>query len=115
MTAIPKHEATRRKGTKKPPQPAVVEHTPPAITLDVDMTGVEVELKRLANAVQGYAHNAAVDENSLRLFSGPGPTYSPLRLVLEGDAVDSIADSLKRIADAMTAQHQAEGKHGTAI
>ena len=96
MTEILKHEPTK---TTRP----TIEHTTPAITLDVDMTGVEVELANLARYVLAYVNNAVTAENSLCLFSGPGPTYSPLRLVLEGDAVDTIADSLKRIADAMAA------------
>jgi hypothetical protein len=97
---IPKHEASRRNVSKKPTQTAVAEPAVPGITLDVDMTGIEDVLGRLADAAHSYLHNNALGENSLCLFTGPGPTYSPLRLVLEGNAVDSIADSLKCIADA---------------
>ncbi len=100
MSNIPKHERKQPKKPKaKESQPAA-----PGITLDVDMTGVEVELQRLANAVHGYAHNATIGENSLALFTGSGEAYSPVRLVLEGDALDSIADSFKRIADAMAGE-----------
>jgi hypothetical protein len=38
-----------------------------------------------------------------------GSNQDPVRLVLEGDAVDSIADSLKRIADTMTECKQPTG------
>ena len=106
MTTIPKHERAPRKGAKKPAQPTVVEHAAPAITLDVDMSGVEAVLEKLGLFVEAYVANASTGENSLALFTGSGEAYSPLRLVLEGDAMDSVADSLKRIADAMTAHRQ---------
>ena len=61
-------------------------------------------MNKLASAAQGYAHNATIGENSLELFSGSESSgYRPVRLVLEGEAVEGIADSLKRIADALAA------------
>jgi len=102
MTAIPKHERAPRKITKKTPQPvAVVEHTVPAITLDVYTAGIEDELAKIAHSLKSYNVNACEGNFSLNLFTGANGY--PVRLELEGDAVDSIADSLKRIADAMTA------------
>jgi hypothetical protein len=98
MSAIPKHEA-RGKGPKKAKaQPASV----PAITLDADLSGIEIELANLARSVKSYVVNAVDAENSLNLFTGQH-SY-PVRLVLECEAVDSIADSLKRIADAIQAK-----------
>ena len=82
MSTIPKHEA-RRKTAKNPPLPAVVDHS-----TATDLSGVEVELSHIAHSLKSYNVNAC-DGN--------------FRLVLEGDALDRIADSLKRIADAMTA------------
>jgi hypothetical protein len=97
VTNFPKHEQKKPSG-KKSPQPLPDADYSPAI---VDMTGVEAELATLARYVREYVGNATIGENSLALFTGSGDAYSPLRLVLEGDAVDSIADSLKRMADAM--------------
>ena len=66
------------------------------------MSGVEVAIADIAHSVKSYVVNAVDGDNSLNLFTG---THSyPVRLVLEGDAVDSIADSLKRIAEAMAAK-----------
>jgi hypothetical protein len=98
MTAIPKHERATRKGAKKPPT-AVVDHNTPTVTVDVDMSGIEVALDKIAHSLKSYNVNACDGNFSLCLYTG-----EPLRLSLEGDAVDSIADSLKRIADAMTAR-----------
>ena len=64
------------------------------------MTETASELEGLAHSVKSYVVNAVDGENTLNLFTGPHDF--PMRLVLEGDAVDSIAESLKRIADAMT-------------
>jgi hypothetical protein len=130
MTAIPKHEATTRprKGQKKQPSKAsyptdyerecaITGHEPSEVgqigwaladlarhvrdyTPGDPMAGLEVELNRLAGAAQGYAYNATIGENSLNIFTAKN-SY-PLRLSLEGDAVDTIAAALRRIADAMT-------------
>ena|ERR1700739_178250 len=101
MSTIPKHEA-RPKSAKKQPQTAVVEHATPAIPLDVDLTGIEAVMEKIGNSLKSYNVNACDGNNSLNLFTGTHD--NPVRLVLEGEAVDSIADSLKRIADAMTPQ-----------
>ena len=98
MSTIPKHEGPKRPRKGKAPQAAVVEQAMPAVTVDADMTGVEIELGHIAHSLKSYNVNACDGNFSLCLFTG-----EPLRLSLEGDALDSIADSLKRIADAMTA------------
>lgn len=99
---IPKHEPNKRARKDKTPQAAaVVNHNTPAITLDVDMTGLEVAVDQIAHSLKSYNVNACDGNFSLCLFTG-----EPLRLSLEGDAVDSIADSLKRIADVMTANQE---------
>jgi hypothetical protein len=70
--------------------------------LGMGLSGIEVELGNLARAVKSIAGNAAIGENSLNLFTG---VHShPVRLVLEGEAVDKIADALSRIADALAAK-----------
>jgi hypothetical protein len=80
------------KTPKQSPEPA-------GPTLEVDMSGVEIELAHIANAVRSYVVNASNGENSLALYTGRSD--SPLRLELEGDAVESIAEALTRIADAL--------------
>ncbi len=92
-------------GNKKP-KPKETKHSPPA-PVDPDAVGylgmceLAEPLRKIADAVRAYAHNATIGENSVALFTG-GEGYNPVRLVLEGDAVESIAESLKRIADALT-------------
>lgn len=89
-----------KRSTKPPQQPAVL----PA-ALDVDMSGVEVELANIARSVRSYVVNAVDGENSLALFTGSAAGgYSPVRLVLEGEAVEGIAEALTRIADALAAR-----------
>jgi hypothetical protein len=58
-------------------------------------------LKTNAHALKSYNVSACDGDFSLNLFSGEH-SY-PVRLELVGDGVTSIADSLKRIADAMVA------------
>lgn len=62
--------------------------------VDADMSGIEAELARIAHSLKSYNVNACDGEMSFGV-----------RLVLEGDAVESIADSLKRIADAVGKTH----------
>lgn len=107
MTAIPKHQATPRKVTKKSPQPAaVVQPTATGVDEPIQYAGydglseVAAQLKGIMDVLGAYHYNSTVGENSLNLFTRTNG--HPVRLSLEGDAVDSIADSLKRIADAMT-------------
>jgi hypothetical protein len=109
MSNIPKNER------KQPKKPNAKEPTPaaPGIALDVDMSGLSetaAQLEAIHRSLWSYNMNATTGENSLNLFTGEN-SY-PLRLVLEGDAVDSIADSLKRIADAMAAR-RADAQAGT--
>lgn len=51
---------------------------------------------------KSYKVDACDGEMSFNVGLYTGESSHPVRLVLEGDAVDSIADSLKRIAYAMT-------------
>jgi hypothetical protein len=67
-----------------------------------DYGEIATQLEAIHKSLWSYSMDAVNGDNSLNLFTD---THSePLRLVLEGDAVDSIADSLKRIADAMAAK-----------
>jgi hypothetical protein len=109
MTDIPKHERAPRKGAKKPPQPAMVQpassEVEPIHYAGYDgLSEVATQLEGILKVLGEYHYNSTIGEHSLCLFSGSKEGgYSPLRLELEGDALDSIADSLKRIADAMAA------------
>lgn len=104
MSSFPKHEATApRKGTKKQPRPAV-QPVAPAITVEVDMTGVEYELANLALSVRSYGVNATNGDNSLALYTDPSENAYPMRLQLEGEAVDRIAGALERIATVLEAK-----------
>jgi hypothetical protein len=101
-----KHEPNE---LRKPRKPKKDTGQPAALSL----TGLEHELAflseilaapldRIAEALVRYANNAASGENSLSVFTGPAPHYRPMRLVLEGEAVDRIAGALSLIADAVT-------------
>jgi hypothetical protein len=109
--SFPKHERAPRKGAKKPPQPAV-DAAPEVRAMDVAYDGlseVAAQLEEILKVFGAYHYNATIGENSLNLITGRN---SPaVRLSLEGDAVGSIADSLKRIADAIAAR--VEGTHAT--
>jgi hypothetical protein len=79
-------------------------------TMTVDSIGysglaeVAEQLDKIHDSLKSYTVNSSDGENSLNLFTG---THSfPVRLELEGDAVETIAESLKRIADAMTAKKE---------
>lgn len=65
------------------------------------LSEIAEQLGHIHNSLRSYTVNATDGENFLNLFTGQHDF--PMRLVLEGDAVDTIADSLKRIADTMTA------------
>ncbi len=112
MTAIPKHEASHRKGATKRLQPATV--TPaPVVNVDADMSGVECALADLASAVGRYVNRAADGDggNSLHLYTGPeGSGYHPVVIALDpcGEATEDliaiggrIATAFERIADAV--------------
>jgi hypothetical protein len=96
MSEFPKHKESRKSGKKRTQQPQ------PALMVDIDVAGIEVALAGIARSFSGYNHNARDGNNSLNLFTAEHS--HPLRLVLEGDAVNSIADSLKRIADVVAKQ-----------
>jgi len=58
-----------------------------------------VAQERIAHSFTSYNAHATTGEQSLNLFTGVHT--HPVRLVLEGEATDKIADSLSGIADAM--------------
>lgn len=117
MTVIPKHEVTTpapRKGNKKPPQPAVAAvAAAPAITLDVDMTGVEAALAKLACSVSSYGENTYLGENKLAVFTEldgyPVKVHleseTPIKITLadnvEEDTIDRLVTAFERIADSV--------------
>jgi len=65
------------------------------------LSGLEDELANIAKALRNYVSLAASGEQSLHLYTPPMEHYSPVRLSLEAEAVDKIADALSRIADAL--------------
>jgi len=78
------------------------ESTPaPVVNVDVDMSGIEVELAKIAHSLKSYNVNACDGEMSFGVGLTTFNNFNPVRLELEGDALESIADSLKRIADAL--------------
>lgn len=90
------------KGGKQPKPVKKTESTPvPVVNVDVDMGGVEVELAKLAHSLKSYNVNACDGEMSFGVGLTTWDNCNPVRLVLEGEAVETIADSLKRIADAL--------------
>jgi hypothetical protein len=85
----------------KPTKSAEPTNTAPVVSVDADMSGIEVELANIAHSLKSYNANACDGEMSLGVGLTTWDNHKPVRLALEGDAVDSIADSLKRIADAL--------------
>jgi hypothetical protein len=118
MTVIPNQPG---KTKKQPAKAKTVPAVAPAITLDVDMSGVEVELANLASSVKSYVVNAVDGDNSLNLFTGTSTYPVKVRLLTDdgcdvfdgivgtleeqGDkqaaALERIATAFERIADAM--------------
>jgi hypothetical protein len=103
---IPKHEPNKgpRKG-KKPPQPVQAVRDEPIRVCDVGYYGlseVAQQLEGILKVLGAYHYDSTIGEHSLNLFTAKNT--NPVRLKLEGEAVDSIADSLKRIADALPAR-----------
>lgn len=101
-----KHNGNGNKTTKKKqakPQPS----EPPQPIADADtaysgLSAIAEQLENLFKQVGAYVHDATLGEHSLHLFT---PNNSPaVRLELEGDAIETIADSLKRIADTMAGE-----------
>ncbi len=94
-----KHEPGEpRKPRKKPPtlaqSPAPHDYRP-----YLDLSELAEPLEGIVRILGSYVHNATLGENGLNLFTGRN-SY-PVRLVLEGEAVDRIADALSRMADAL--------------
>ena len=65
----------------------------------LDLSELAEPLEGIVRILGSYVHNATLRENGLNLFTGRN-SY-PVRLVLEGEAVDRIADALSRMADAL--------------
>jgi hypothetical protein len=100
MTEIPKHE-----------QPANDAPTP-VVNVDVDMSGVELELANIARCVKSYVVNAADGENSFNLFTGKhnypvkiqltaGTDEEDCTIWVKCEALDRIATAFERVADAL--------------
>ena len=77
--------------------------------LNVDSAGyfglseIAEQLGKIHNSLTSYNVNACDGEMSFHIgLYTPHNSY-PVRLVFEGEAMDSIADSLKRIADVLSA------------
>jgi hypothetical protein len=87
-----------RKG-KKTPKPAIPAEASPDYSSD--LSGIEVELANIAKSLRSYVVNGANGENCMALFTPANENYHPVRLSLEGEAVDKITDALSRIADAL--------------
>ena len=64
------------------------------------LSEVAQHLEGICKAIRGYGVDAVEGEHCLNLVTGKNSC--PVRLRLEGEAVEKIADSLKQIADAMT-------------
>lgn len=118
MSEIPKQPKRTKKTPQAKPQPAAA----PPITLDADLSGIEVELGKLAHSVKSYVVNAVDGENGFNLFTGLSTYPVKVRLLTDdgcdvfdgivgtleeqGDkhaaALERIATAFERIADAMT-------------
>jgi len=100
-----KHEQPTQK-TRKPITNSRVATVPPvAQGLDTELLSLALEdlnesVDKIGRTVADYAHNATLGENMICLFTGKD-NCPPLRLVLEGGAVDKIASALCRIAAAL--------------
>ncbi len=89
------------KPNRKQPKAKTVEPATVDLPIYGDLGDLAEPLVQIANALRAYVHNATIGENSFALFTGSGDAYSPVRLVLEGEAVDKMADGVSRIADAL--------------
>jgi hypothetical protein len=102
----PKKSKTTKKQETPPP--------PPVVTVDVDMSGVEAALMRLAGIASTYTSNEVNGDNGSGLYSSPDShpvkvalheDSEPLYVCLEvddGGALTRIATAFERIADALT-------------
>jgi hypothetical protein len=99
---------SKKKAAEQSSKPETVQ----PVHVNVDMSGVEVELAALANSVKSYVVNSYDGENKLKIFTGPeGSGYHPVLIALDpcGEATkdmlaigERIAVAFERIADAMT-------------
>ncbi len=103
MTAIPKHEPSKKtKGAKKTrltlaDMPPVADSAP-----FVDVDGIVEAMFRIAHSLKSYNVNACDGNNMLQVFTGPeGSGYHPVLLAFQGETSDRIATALERIADAL--------------
>jgi len=112
MTEIPKHEPSKKtKGRKKSTEIAVADHGP-----FVDMSGVAEAIEGVGHIFSTWVSRELAGDNGQPLFSSPsghpvrvalmsadGEDEALLSVEIEfgGPVAHSIADSLKRIADAM--------------
>ena len=100
--SFPKHEPSKKTKDAKKTRLTLADmpHVADAAPV-VDMTGVEVELARIAQSSKSYNYNACDGEMSFTIGLHMGENQQPIRLAFECEAVDRIADALSRIADAM--------------
>jgi hypothetical protein len=89
----------KKQQSKKLP---AAQPSPPNVTVDVDMSGLEAEMANLAHSIKSYVVNAYDAENKLTIFTGPsGSGYHPVLIALEpSDTVDHIIEVSERIATA---------------
>jgi hypothetical protein len=102
MSTFPKHEATTRQRQDKQAAAETTTSIEVERIVDAGYSGLSElgqHLEGIYKELGAYFYNATLGEHSLSVFTAKNS--HPLRLSLEGDAVDSIADSIKRIADAM--------------
>jgi hypothetical protein len=97
-----KHQSGGKAKRSKPAKSTEQTTPMPVVNVDVDMSGIEVELAKVAHSLKSYNVNACDGEMTFGVGLTTFNNHNPVRLELEGDAVESIADSLKRIADALT-------------
>jgi hypothetical protein len=113
--SIPKHEPSKKaKGTKKARLTDVADHG-----AFVDMTPVAEAIDGIGHIFSTWVSRELEGDNAQPLFSQPtgypvkvaltsldgeNEAYHSVEIELVGEAIHSIADSLKRIADAMTAK-----------
>jgi len=102
-----------KQSAKGQPAPPIADDLEP----DARLGGIEVALDGLASAVRSYAHNAAVGENKLAVFTGEeGAGHYPILIALDpcGETTrdmlavgERIATAFERIADALTGRADA--------
>jgi hypothetical protein len=101
----PQQTSTPRKGTKKPPQPAVTAAPTVTVQFDGDISGIEVALDRLASVVSTYVTQARDGDNGSGLYSEPSGYPVKVRLLTEDgiDLFDGIVGTLEEQGDKQAA------------